>query len=136
MALLDSGSSCNLINDKFFATNLVGAKRHPTNVILSYACGDSQSRVTEQATLYFFLEGCEKDPTMKTEFLIVTDLNFDLYLGQPFLKSKQVVCYNSEGVFLSITKRINKKSMEKTYLRSKNILKSKIWYLTKQTYAK
>ena len=68
-------------------------------------------------------------------FLIVPNLNFDVYLGQSFIRSDKFICFSLERFYMSPSGRDGRRMIRAALAESCNVLQGDITYLTRYTYS-
>ena len=77
---------------EFFRRNFPNAPTEKTQVILKYASGPVKTSVDTLARMSFQVRGGNNPLIFDQTFFIIPQLAFDVYLGEGFLRSKELVC--------------------------------------------
>ena len=105
------------------------------NATLLSACGEGRARIRQQACIYFRVGSGNKGPVKRGWFWIVPDLNFDVYLGQSFIQSDEVICLDARNLYLSNGGYFRQENLREMLSKNENISRSEISYLTRDAYS-
>ena len=133
-AMLDTGSTSNLLDEEYFYSNFPEGMVEGANATLTFAGGVSRVSVNQQTNLYFYLPGRKQATLFRASFLLVRNLSFNIYLGQEFFQQRQVACHGKEGLYLSEQEDVFKKAVGTCLKQSTAGIMSDIYYLTKLEY--
>ena len=127
--LADTGSTGSLMDIDFFMKNFPGAETEKTETTLKYASGSARTRVKRMVQMSFQMGGGQDPITFEQTFFLIPQLAFDLYLGQGFFRSPEVMCLNSSGVYTSRYGIRDRRCLDQLLESLKGIERSPIHFL-------
>ena len=134
-ALLDSGSTRNIINQTFYDRYFSRSTLKSTNIILKYAAEGTGRKVKYFAELFISITVDKGTIILCQPFLIVPDIRFDVYLGQTFISSKDFYMYHPKFVLFTFPQKQEIMfQKDNVLLDSRDTLKASLRYLSKDTY--
>ena len=124
--LWDTGSTGFLMDREFFWRHFPGAPTEKTQTTLRYASGPVKTSVDTMARMSFQVQGGSNPLTFDQTFFIIPQLAFDVYLGEGFLRSKDLVCVNHNTIYTSHNGAIHRECLRKLLDSLEGIQKSKL----------
>ena len=68
--------------------------------------------------------------------MIVPELNFDIYLGSPFIQSKDFLCYDGRGIYLSPDGQIDGQPLRNILSRDPQVIRTDVHYMSRKSYSR
>ena len=135
-AMFDSGSQGMLISEKFSQNYLSNTPHTRTNTTLKFAGGNSHSSIKKKVDIFFRVIGHGGNILFKETFMIVPELNFDIYLGSPFIQSKDFLCYDGRGIYLSPDGQIDGQPLRSILSRDPQVIRTDVHYMSQKSYSR
>ena len=102
-ALVDTGSTSNLMNSNFFKNSFSNHHVQEANSILRFGSGETSPKIGWKTTLYLRIRGEHTSMLFEETFLLVPNTGYDIVLGQALLTSAGFCCYTPRVVYFHPT---------------------------------